>query len=377
MQTASSFVMALLVSVLSANVAAERAIGDVRNSQDHTRRETGALHVVAAVPMTGRYAATGDAVARRLTQTVADLNGAGGVIGRPVELTVIDDACSREGGAAAAQAAAQIAAAVVVGHPCPSAAEAALHAYGGSGQLVLLAGLRHPGVKPAAHGPLVFRISGSDDRLGGDAGRRLARLAGPGAPIAIVHDRTVLSKSIAAEALTAAAEAGAGPPTQIGIVASEASYAKDAATLIAAAPAAILFCGYPAEGAILLRELRTRGAVVPFLVTDTHLSAEFIADAGALLDGPAEVMAPSPAGGSGTAQEDFAGIVAADAQTAVTAWRNAIEIAGSAVPTAVAHQLAHRSAAVLGIAFDDAHQIAAPSFRAYRWRDGGWRLAPD
>jgi branched-chain amino acid transport system substrate-binding protein len=51
------------------------------------------IHIAAAGPMTGEYAAFGDQMKKGAEQAVSDLNKAGGVLGQKLVLDIGDDAC--------------------------------------------------------------------------------------------------------------------------------------------------------------------------------------------------------------------------------------------------------------------------------------------
>src|SRR5690242_7795832 len=51
------------------------------------------IQIAVAGPLTGSNAAAGDQMKIGATQAIADLNKAGGVLGKQIQLTVSDDAC--------------------------------------------------------------------------------------------------------------------------------------------------------------------------------------------------------------------------------------------------------------------------------------------
>lgn len=374
--------------------------------------------VVLAVPLDGPYAALGEAMQRAAQEAIDRLNATGHIAGHALSLAVVDDSCSGEGGAKAAEDALRHAPVAVVGHPCGSAAIAAAPRYAAARALLLAAGPRHSALTAMHAGPLVFRIAGRDDALGGEAGARLLQLAQPGASLAIVHDRTQVSRGVAAEA--ARAVHALAPATRIDvltIVAGETDYTRTAAAIAGTAPyrahsagrsagqavelpaltsgatstgapsaetrspahevGAVLFAGFPAEGAILLRQLRAAGGDMAFLVTDTHASPEFAADAGALLDERVEAMLPVAAAIDGASAPgrpvaNAAARAASEVRSAIELLARAARRTGSFTATAIAHQLRHGSAAGLGLAFDARGDAIAPSFAPFRYRDGRW-----
>src|SRR3979411_3100950 len=76
------------------------------------------IQVGVAGPLTGSNAAAGDQMKTGATQAVADLNKAGGVLGKQVALTVADDACDPKQAVSVANQMATKKVALVAGHYC-------------------------------------------------------------------------------------------------------------------------------------------------------------------------------------------------------------------------------------------------------------------
>ena len=338
--------------------------------------------MVIAAPLTGWAEAAGTEIAARAETLVARARASSNAKPAPLRLftvDVIDDQCTRAGAAAAATDVIARRPAVVIGHPCSAAAATAAPLYRAAGVLFLAAGARHPDITKTTGSAVQFRIAGRDDRQGEDAGLRLASFARAGAAggIVIVHDRTILARSIADGAQRVLkARTGRGAEI-VTIVASETDYSAAVAKIVASQPRAILFAGFPAEGVIVLRQLRERGATARFLAIDTHASASFIAEAGRLADADVEVMLPVPVAGQVAPIEapTFEGIAVADVIAALEAWMGAVRLAGTPIASAVVHQLRHGGVADLGTTFDASGDARAVSFAPFTWRNGRWHPA--
>ncbi|MBL8564082.1 MAG: ABC transporter substrate-binding protein [Hyphomicrobiaceae bacterium] len=366
---------------LAASIFAIAATADPLGSQESPLP----IVVGLATPLTGRAAATGAAQRAALEAAILRINETGGVIGRPVVLAVADDTCSRSG---AVRAQAELAAAqadVIVGHPCPAASDAAAPLYARAGTLLIAAGNRHPSLTAKPAGPLVFRASGRDDRQGTDAADRLAAIAG-GGTIAILHDRTAMARAVVQGTLHRLNEIrgpnGAARTLVTGIVAGETDYARAVDAVAASGAAAVLFAGFPAEAAILIRLMRARGITAALLLSASNATPELVAHAGGALAEHVEVMLPSAAGAAAGQDESAASgqhntpedIAAADARLAVTAWAAAVAAAQTASAEAVARELSAVSPAG-AIAFDARRDAVTRSFAPYRWTGNGWRIA--
>jgi len=343
--------------------------------------------IVLAAPMTGRQRAVGLAMSEILRDEIAALNRSGGVAGRRLVLATVDDGCSSEVASVAAEAALARDPVAVIGHPCSSAAIAAAARYAPAQRMLLATGVRHPAFAAPRVGPLTFRVSGRDDLLGRAVASRLTKLCPSGSQIVIIHDRTQLSRKLVDSVTRDLRSGGVRAAAELTIVAGEADYAKTVSALADRKPGVILFAGFPAEGAILLRQLRSANLRAAFLATDTHAAAEFVADAGALLDGSVEVMMPIPVValdsapgdqvGNDAPTESFASLAATETRTALQIWAKAASKAGTLTPTAIAHQLQHGSAAEIGVAFDNSGNAETPSFAPFQREGGRWVRVSD
>lgn len=337
------------------------------------------ISVTVALPSSGPRQAIGAAVRPRLELIANAVNAQGGLIGRPLRLDFVDDGCSREGAraSATATASAPMPPAVVIGHPCASAAITAAPLYQAAGLLFIAAGARHPALTEKRAGPLVLRASGRDDRQGRDAGRRLRELAGRTGATLIIHDRTQMARALADAALTAATSDGAPTPTLSTIVAGENDYQAVVATIAAGSPAAVLFIGFPAEAAILIRQLRQRGLSSPVLLNDAMAGDEFVAHAGELLEGGAgivEVMMPVSIARDAIEESETAdALVASDAAAALASWRDAVIAAASLDPQRIAAQLSSERPHLEELAFDDKGDAIMPSYAPFRRNGRHWR----
>ncbi len=263
--------------------------------------------------------------------------------------------------------------AAVIGHPCAAAAITAAPIYQQAGILFIGAGVRHPDLTEKRAGPLVFRAAGRDDRQGADAGRRLAALAGKGGARVIIHDRTVMARLLAATARETASRSEGAVPAELAIVAGETEYSKTIAEIGALRPQAILFFGFPAEAAILLRQLRQHGLQTPFLVNDAMATAEFLDHAGPLLETHVEVMMPVTISRDTLEESELSdGLVASDTAAALSVFAEAVAATASVEPAMLAWRLATPRGHLEEIAFDYKGDAIAPSFAAFRRVRGVW-----
>lgn len=311
--------------------------------------------VVVAAPLTGAYAELGAAV----RDGIADAGGTGAA------LQVSDDKCQAATAAELAKHLVEQKPAVVIGHPCSSAAIAAAPIYAAAQIPFISTGARHGTLTEQRAGPLVFRLAGRDDRQGAAAAEHLLRLAG-GRPIAILHDRTFAMSSIAADA-SKALPAGTSA-MQFPFVASELDYDALAAKVVAFTTSpqnvgAILFAGFTSEALVILRTLRAKGVTAPFIAVEATATREFGAALGVEAEG-VFVMTSAQAGAPAVRQLSAA---------AIRIWQAALTAAPDN-PGAALQSLSLVDPALGAITFDPKGDAVLPSYFLSAWKDGAWAL---
>ena len=338
------------------------------------------MAITVALPLSGPRAGVGLAVKAQVDSAIAALSILDGASRPPLQIDIVDDGCARDKALAVAATIAAAHPAVVIGHPCATAAIAAAPLYQAAGVLFMAAGVRHPELTDKRAGNLVFRAAGRDDRQGADAVRRLRALAGYTGASVILHDRTVMARSIADAAAQTAAKTANGtaaiPPRILTLVAGEADYGRIADEIASLKPAALLFAGFPAEAAIVLRQLRQRGLEIPLLANDAMATSEFADHADLLLDGAVEVMMPVSIGRDALGAADTAEtVIGKDIVAALGIWRDAVVATGSHDPVRIAAHLASQRDHIEEVGFDARGDARAASYAPFRWREGEWRRA--
>lgn len=220
--------------------------------------------VGVSAPLTGRLAEQGKGIERSVADAVAELNvKRGGLLGEKLRVVAVDDGCDAKLGVEAARKLVTEKAAVVVGHPCASAALAAAPVYAQSGTL-LFALTRHPDLTDKRAGPTIFRMAGRDDRQAEAITDYLLKSA-HNKRIALVHDRTQYAKTLVERVYKGLRPAGIAPVLMETIVASEKNYNALAGRIKLAAADVLVFGGYPPEASLIMSNLKSIG-VAPLLI---------------------------------------------------------------------------------------------------------------
>src|SRR5471030_2558679 len=155
------------------------------------------ITIAVAGPMTGGESAFGRQMKNGAEQAVADLNAAGGVLGKKLALDVEDDACDPKQARSVAEKIASAKLPFVAGHYCSSSSIPASEAYAEGNVLQ---------ITPASTNPTftergmwnVFRVCGRDDQQGTFiAGYLLKHYKTKN--IAIVNDKSTYGAGLATE----------------------------------------------------------------------------------------------------------------------------------------------------------------------------------
>ena len=154
------------------------------------------IKIATAGPMTGQYASFGEQMRRGAEMAVADINAAGGVLGKKLELSIGDDACDPKQAVAVATKWSVTASCswpvILLRLIDPS-----LEVYEEEGILQISPASTNPKLTDEG-GANVFRVCGRDDQQGLVGGNMLADVFGK-KKIAILHDKTAYGKGLADE----------------------------------------------------------------------------------------------------------------------------------------------------------------------------------
>ena len=244
--------------------------------------------VGAGVPLTGRFAEQGKAIQQSLERAVETVNAAGGIAGESLKLVLADDGCEARSGAEAARKLVTGKVAVVIGHPCGSAALAAAAVYS-EAKVIMLALTRHPELTDKRAGATIFRFAGRDDRQGVAIAAHILAGIDPKS-VALVHDRTTYGRELTESVQKALAAKSIKPVLTEGIVAGDKDFTGVVSRLKSASATTVVFGGFPAEAAILLTQMRAAGVSATVICGDAAAGPDFPEAAGAAGDGVLVVL---------------------------------------------------------------------------------------
>jgi branched-chain amino acid transport system substrate-binding protein len=337
------------------------------------------LTVGVAGPMTGGEASFGRQLKNGAEQAVADLNAAGGVLGKQLKLEIGDDACDPKQARSVGEKFAGMKVPFVAGHYCSSSSIPASEAYAEGNVLQ---------ITPASTNPTfternlwnTFRVCGRDDQQGGVAGAYLAK-AYKGKNVAVLHDKTTYGKGLADETKKALNKAG----TKEKLYEAYNKGDKDFTALVSKLKVnkidVVYVGGYHQEAGLILRQMRDQGLKTVLMAGDALADKEFASITGAAAEGVMFTFGPDP-----RKKPTAAAIVKkfkdknVDPEgytlytyAAFQVWSQAATKAGTTDPKKVAAALkGGKWDTVLGpIAFDKKGDITVVDYVVYKWDKTG------
>ncbi|MBU2582188.1 MAG: branched-chain amino acid ABC transporter substrate-binding protein [Alphaproteobacteria bacterium] len=365
------------LAALAVTACGDSGTGGSSNADD-------VIKMGVAGPLTGPNAAFGAQLKNGAAQAVEDVNAAGGINGKMVELVFEDDVSDPKQGVSVANKMAGEGVKFVVGHFNSGVSIPSSEIYNENGMLMITPASTNPTVTDRKLWN-VFRVCGRDDQQGTVAGQYIAKSL-TDKKVAIVHDKTPYGKGLADETKKALNAAGITEVIYEGINIGE----KDLSALIAkmkdAGAQLVYFGGVHTEGGLIARQMRDQGLTATLMSGDGIATDEFASIAGAdAAVGTLMTFAPDPRKRPEAADAlkkfEEKG-VSTEAYTlysyaVVQIIKQAAEAAGSTDPKTVADQMrsGKEFETVIGkIAFDDKGDVNRLDYTIYTWQNTGDRV---
>jgi branched-chain amino acid transport system substrate-binding protein len=358
-------------------LGAALAFGHAASAQDIT--------IGVAGPMTGQYASFGTQLKNGAELAVADLNAAGGVLGRKVKLEIGDDACDPKQARAVAEKFASMKLPFVAGHFCSSSSIPASEAYAEGNVLQ---------ITPASTNPVfterklwnTFRVCGRDDQQGTLAGTYIAKNY-KGQNIAILHDKSTYGKGLADEMKKALNKAGVKEKMYEAYTQGDKDFNALVSKLKANRIDVVYVGGYHTEAGLILRQMRNQGMKSQMISGDAIATNEFWSITGPIGEGmlftfgsdprkrPAAAAVVKRFRDKGIDPEGYTLYTYA----AIQIWSQAVAKAKTLDPKKVAETIrAGKWDTVLGpLSYDKKGDITTVDYVFYRWsKDGKYDEIP-
>ena len=343
------------------------------------------VRIGVAGPMTGQYASFGQQLRNGAEMAVADINAAGGVLGKKLAIEVGDDACDPKQARAVGEKFAGMRVPFVAGHYCSSSSIPASEAYEEGNVLQ---------ITPASTNPTfterglwnTFRVCGRDDQQGSVAGNFMARNY-KDKNIAILHDKSTYGKGLADETKKALNNAGVKEKLYEAYTQGDKDFNALVSKLKAASIDVVYVGGYHTEAGLILRQMRDQGLQAQMISGDAIATNEFWSITGPAGEGMLFTFGPDP-----RKKPSAAAVVAKFKQkgidpegytlytyAAIQEWSEAAKKAGTTDAKKVAATLKSGTwDTVLGnLSYTPKGDITKVDYVLYRWnKDGSYAELP-
>ncbi len=250
------------------------------------------ITIGVAGPLTGQYATFGQQFKNGAELAAADLNAAGGVLGKKIKLDIEDDACDPKQARAVAEKLVGLKVPFVDGHFCSGSSIPASDVYAEAGVLQITPASTNP--KFTERGMWnTFRVCGRDDQQGAVAGKYLAAHY-KGKNVAILHDKSTYGKGLADETKAAINKAGLKEKLYEAYTAGEKDFNALVSRMKAANIDVVYVGGYHTEAGLILRQMRAQGMKAQMISGDAIATQEFWSITGDAGEGMLFTFGPDP-----------------------------------------------------------------------------------
>jgi branched-chain amino acid transport system substrate-binding protein len=337
-------------------------------------------------PVTGQYASFGAQMKNGGEMAVEDINAAGGVLGKKLDLDIGDDACDPKQAVAVANQMTGNNVALVAGHYCSGSSIPASKVYAESNMVQISPASTNPAFTDDRAGPNIYRVCGRDDQQGGVAGKYLASHFAD-KNIAIIDDKTAYGKGLAEETRKAMNAAGKQEVVTESYTAGEKDYSALVSKLKQANVDVLYLGGYHTEAGLIVRQMRDQGMATILMGGDALITQEYWSITGPAGEGTLMTFSPDPRKNPAAAEVvkrfkdkgiEPEGYVLYT-YAAIQAWRQAAEKAKSTESAEVVKALNDTEFdTVIGkFKFNEKGDPNLPPYAVYRWSNGTYEEIGD
>jgi branched-chain amino acid transport system substrate-binding protein len=250
------------------------------------------ITIGVAGPLTGQYATFGQQFKNGAELAIADINTAGGVLGKKIKMVMEDDACDPKQARAVAEKLVGMKVPFVDGHFCSGSSIPASDVYAEAGVLQITPASTNP--KFTERGMWnTFRVCGRDDQQGAVAGKYIASHY-KGKKVAILHDKSTYGKGLADETKKAINKAGLKEAMYEAYTAGEKDFNALVSRMKAGAIDIVYVGGYHTEAGLILRQMRAQGLNAQMISGDAIATNEFWSITGEAGTGMLFTFGPDP-----------------------------------------------------------------------------------
>lgn len=237
-----------------------------------------------AAPFTGALTQYGEMVKQGVDTAVEQINADGGVLGKKIEVVLMDDACEPKQGPVVANRIVNDEIGYVIGHVCSGATIAAADIYNDEGVVMISPSATAPAVTDGKNYESIFRTIGRDDQQGPAAAKMIIEQIKP-KKVAVIHDKQSYGQGIATAVKNDLEKANIEIVLFEGINAGDSDYSAVITKLKGNGAEFVYYGGYHPEMGLLLRQGAEQSLGIPFMGPEGVGNPDINAIAGDAVEG--------------------------------------------------------------------------------------------
>jgi ABC-type branched-subunit amino acid transport system substrate-binding protein len=250
----------------------------------------GAILIGVPVPLSGEYASAGTDILHGAQLAAKDINSAGGVNGKKIQIVSQDDACQASTGSQAAQKLISQGIVAAAGGYCSTAAFPELQAFHRMGIPYVMDASTNPQLTEQ-HFAEAFRTIGRDDEQGPIAASFITGFL-HGKRVAVGNDNSTYAKGLADATVSALKQDGAQVVFNNALTPGQSDYTSFLTKIGQAKPQVFYYTGYYPEFGLLLKEAKQLGLKFTMMGGDANNDPTLIKTAGSAASGAMMTTAP-------------------------------------------------------------------------------------
>jgi branched-chain amino acid transport system substrate-binding protein len=260
------------------------------SSSSSSGTSTSPIIIGVPVPLSGEYASAGVDILHGAQLAADNINSAGGVLGRKIEVVGQDDACLASTGSQAAQKLISQGIVAAAGGYCSTAAFPELEAFHRAGIPYVMDASTNPELTEQGFAQ-AFRTIGRDDEQGPIAASFITGYL-HATRVAVGNDNSTYAKGLAVATVAALQKDGATVVFNNALTPGQSDYTSFLTKIGQSKPQVFYYTGYYPEFGLLLKEAKQLGLKFTMMGGDANNDPTLLKTAGTAANGAMMTTAP-------------------------------------------------------------------------------------
>lgn len=282
---------AILAAVaLTATACSSASSSGSASSSSSSSASAGPIIIGVPVPLSGEYASAGVDILHGAQLAASNINAAGGVLGRKIEVVGQDDACLASTGSQAAQKLISQGIVAAAGGYCSTAAFPELEAFHRAGIPYVMDASTNPELTEQGFAQ-AFRTIGRDDEQGPIAASYITGYL-HATRVAVGNDNSTYAKGLAVATIAALQKDGATVVFNNALTPGQSDYTSFLTKVAQSKPQVFYYTGYYPEFGLLLKQAKQLGLKFTMMGGDANNDPTLLKTAGTAANGAMMTTAP-------------------------------------------------------------------------------------